>query len=409
MVFPLSNPKPDFESMEKVIKGEEEPKKVHFVEEFADPEIINYIMKNLLEEKFPELDETWPSLGSNSHYQKKIDKYLKNGSFKLIDGEPDIIRLKRDIAFYYRMGFDYVPDLYPWSILPALLTAKLRETVENNKGGARQSNDTANGEFSRGKRNWQEEKSGIVSSWEDFEKITWDKISMDSIGLEEYFKLAEKNLPEGMKMPIVGCLFNPGVVGNFFGFEEFCFFLYEKPDLVKAAIDKFGQLNYELYERAVSFNCVGFMWHADDFAFSSGTMISKAQLKKYVLPWFKKYSELAHKHNKTFWLHACGNMYDLMPELINDIKIDAKHSFEDKILSVIEFKERYGDKVAPLGGVDVDKLCRLPENELRSYCRNILDKCMSGGRYAYGTGNSVANYIPIENYLIMMEEGYNYL
>lgn len=408
MIFPLSDPKPDFQSLEKVIKGEKEPQKVHFVEEFADAEVINYIVQNMMEEDFPELDEMWPSLGSDSHLQKKIDKFLRDGTFKLIDGKPDIIRLKRDIAFYYRMGFDYVPDLYPWTLMPILLTAKLRAEAEN-KGGTRQTKDTANSEFSRGTRNWQEEKTGIITSWEDFEKIQWNKIDMDSIGLEEYFKIAEENLPEGMKMPIVGCLFDPGVVGSFFGFEDFCYFLYEKPDLVKATFDKFGQVNYELYERAISLDCVGFMWHADDFAFSSGTMISKDQLKQYVLPWFKKYSELAHKHNKTFWLHACGNMYDLMLELINDVKIDAKQSFEDKILSVIEFKERYGDKVAPLGGVDVDKLCRLPEKDLRSYCRNILDKCMLGGRYAYGTGNSVTNYIPLRNYLIMMEEGYNYL
>lgn len=408
MVFPLRNPQPDFESMEKVIRGEKKPDRVHFAEEFVDPEIINYIVQNMMEEKFPELDEVWPSLGSDSHLQRKIDKFLIDGTFKLIDGEPDIIRLKRDIAFYHRMGFDYVPDLYPWSLLITFLTAKLR-VKKGKRSSIRQVEDTANKELSKGIRNWQEEKSGIITSWKDFEEIQWDKVDMDCFGLEEYFEFAQRNLPEGMKMPIVGTLFDPGVVGNFIGFEDLCYFLYEKPDLIKAIFDKFGQINFELYERAASLDCVGFLWHADDFAFSSGTMISKTQLKKYVLPWFKKYSELAHKNNKTFWLHACGNMYGLMPELINDIKIDAKQSFEDKIMPVTEFKDKYGNEVAPLGGVDIDKLCRLPEPELRNYCKNILDKCMTGGKYAYGTGNSVANYIPIKNYFIMMEEGYNYL
>jgi len=54
-----------------------------------------------------------------------------------------------------------------------------------------------------------------------------------------------------------------------------------------------------------------------------------------------------------------------------------------------------------LGGVDVNKLCRLKEKELRPYVRDILDKCMPGGGYALGSGN----YIPIENYLIMLDEG----
>ena len=58
MVFPLSDPKPDFESMEKVIKGEKKPEKVHFVEEFVDAEVANYIVQNMMEEDFPELDET---------------------------------------------------------------------------------------------------------------------------------------------------------------------------------------------------------------------------------------------------------------------------------------------------------------------------------------------------------------
>jgi uroporphyrinogen decarboxylase len=70
-----------------------------------------------------------------------------------------------------------------------------------------------------------------------------------------------------------------------------------------------------------------------------------------------------------------------------------------------EFMRRYGDRVGVLGGVDVDKMCRSSEEEIRSYVRGILDECMPGGRYALGTGNSVANYIPIENYLAMLEEG----
>ena len=56
----------------------------------------------------------------------------------------------------------------------------------------------------------------------------------------------------------------------------------------------------------------------------------------------------------------------------------------------------------------VAKNLRYEEKELRIYIRGILDQCMPGGRFAFGTGNSVANYIPLKNYLIMLEEGWNY-
>ena len=35
----------------------------------------------------------------------------------------------------------------------------------------------------------------------------------------------------------------------------------------------------------------------------------------------------------------------------------------------------------------------------------VLDVMMPGGGYCLGTGNSVANYIPLDNYLAMVDEG----
>ena len=42
---------------------------------------------------------------------------------------------------------------------------------------------------------------------------------------------------------------------------------------------------------------------------------------------------------------------------------------------------------------------------MRARVRNTLEVCLPGGRYCLGTGNSVANYIPIANYLAMLDEG----
>ena len=61
-----------------------------------------------------------------------------------------------------------------------------------------------------------------------------------------------------------------------------------------------------------------------------------------------------------------------------------------------------------IGGVDVDKLTRYDEKSLRMYIREILQVCTEGGRYVFGSGNSIANYIPVKNYLIMLEEAQNW-
>ncbi len=93
-----------------------------------------------------------------------------------------------------------------------------------------------------------------------------------------------------------------------------------------------------------------------------------------------------------------------MDYLIEDVGIYAFHSFQDVIIPVAEFRRRCGHRIATLGGVDMDKLVCLDEGNLRKYVRDILDDCMPRGRYALGSGNSIANFIPIENYLVMLEE-----
>jgi len=405
--FPLKEPKPDFETLEKVLLGKAEPKRVHFVEEFADVEVIDYIVQNMMEEEFPSLDETWASAGSDSHLLEKTQKFLAGGALKLIDGEPDKIRIKRDIAFYYRMGFDYFPDLAPWFLMGVMIGALMRQQ-ELSGGGSRDAPDTAVEELSRGARHWQEEKSGLIRCWDDFEKIPWDCVDLDMLDIDEYYAFVARHLPEGMTVSAVGCVFDPGLIGTFFGFEDFCMLLYEDPELIRAVTEKWGQLNLDLYERMLPHDCVGFMWHADDLGYKSQTIISPTHLREYILPWLREYADLAHRHGKMVWLHSCGNIYSIMEDLIEDVRIDAKQSFEDSIMPITDFMDTYGDRVAGLGGVDMDKLCRLDEPELRTYCRFILDHCMPRGRFAYGTGNTVANYVPIDNYLIMMDEGYTY-
>jgi hypothetical protein len=62
----------------------------------------------------------------------------------------------------------------------------------------------------------------------------------------------------------------------------------------------------------------------------------------------------------------------------NDVKINAKHGFEDNIEYIGEAKQQYGDKIAVLGGMDVDFLCRSEESATHKRIRETVDACPSG-------------------------------
>ena len=79
--------------------------------------------------------------------------------------------------------------------------------------------------------------------------------------------------------------------------------------------------------------------------------------------------------------------------------------FYNEVSDAVAAKHTYGQRVGLLGGIDVDFLCRENERAIRKRVRNTLDTCMPGGGYCLGTGNSVANYIPLNHYLTMLDEG----
>ncbi len=61
--------------------------------------------------------------------------------------------------------------------------------------------------------------------------------------------------------------------------------------------------------------------------------------------------------------------------------------------------------MTPLGGLDVDRIWRGTEAEVRAYARSTIEACFSDGYWALGTGNSLTDYMPVENYLAVLDEG----
>ena len=248
-------------------------------------------------------------------------------------------------------------------------------------------------------RQWVNEHQGLIKSHADFAAYPWPtQAELDFTAAEA----AQTVLPNGMGL--VG--FSGGVLewsSNLLGLEAMMLLLYDDPDLVRAVVDRVGQTIYEAFSLFCEMQHVFALWLGDDMGFKTATLLQPQHLRQYILPWHKRYAELAHRTGRLFLLHSCGHVESLMPDLIAQVHIDAKHSFEDVITPVEEFKQRWGTRVAVLGGVDVDLLSRGTEDDVRRRTEQILTACASGGGYACGSGNSITNYIPPANYVAMIQ------
>jgi uroporphyrinogen decarboxylase len=250
-------------------------------------------------------------------------------------------------------------------------------------------------------RGWADEHEGMIGNWDDFERYPWPRVEDVDFFPYEYLN---EHLPDGL-----------GLIANHSGgmlehltrlmsYEGLAFGLYDNPDLVAAIVDRVGGLMESFYQHLLTLDRLIAIFPGDDMGFRSATLVSPQHLRAYILPWHRRFAEMAHERGLPYFLHSCGNVEQIMEDLIADVGIDAKHSFEDAIIPVEDFQARYGDRIAVLGGMDVHRLSMHTPAQVRQHVRFLIETCGSRGRYAVGSGNSIPSYIPVENYLAMVDE-----
>ena len=245
---------------------------------------------------------------------------------------------------------------------------------------------------------------GPIRSWRDFETYPWPRLQdVDFTGIE----WLERNLPDNMAMWAMTYLFQQ--VSNLLGFEPLCLLLYEDRELVRAVTEKVGNFYVEFTDRFCQYGRAGAINVGDDMGHKAGTFVAPGDLRDIFLPWHRRIIATAQGHGKLGFFHVCGQVEAIMDDLIDTVGIDAKHSTQDVVETIQRSKERWGRRVALLGGVDIDFITRAQPDQVRNYARLILDACAGDGGFALGLGNWVADSIPIENYLAVQAAAREYM
>jgi uroporphyrinogen decarboxylase len=351
---------PDVHEMTDILFRRRMPRRIHHVELFLDKEIKEAVCARF--ELAPELNKSDP----------------------LFDA-------KRDATLHAFLGYDmFRVGVARKTVFPTS-TVSTRDT-------------TILPAQERASRDWQEEHVGPIQGWKDFEKYHWPRVAEIDFSPLEWL---ETNLPANMGcFELTAHVFE--ILSFLLGYETLCYFVVDQPDLVDAVLDKVGSFYVDFTRALADFSKITVLWGSDDMGFRSGTMMSPDFLRRKILPWHKSCAQIARTKGKPYLLHSCGKLDEIMDDLIDDVGMDGKHSFEDAILPVTEAKKLYGDRISLLGGIDMDFLCRSKESDIRQRVRDTLDTCMKGGGYCLGTGNTAANYVPLDNFLAMIDEGRRY-
>ncbi|WMJ22224.1 uroporphyrinogen decarboxylase family protein [Paludicola sp. MB14-C6] len=246
----------------------------------------------------------------------------------------------------------------------------------------------------------------IIKTRDDFEKYPFEEV------IHNYYRIYAEQLcalrevmPQGMKA--IGGVGNGifEVVQDLVGYMDLCYLSADDPDLYEDLFAKIGDVNLSIWERFMrefgDIYCV--LRFGDDLGYKSSTMLNEEDVKRLIIPQYKRIINVVHSYNKPFLLHSCGNIFNVMDDLINVAGINAKHSNEDQIAPFPIWVEKYGDKIGNFGGIDTDAVCRLDKPTMKDYILEVIHKSKGHGGFAFGSGNSIPDYVPLDNYLYMVE------
>jgi len=136
---------------------------------------------------------------------------------------------------------------------------------------------------------------------------------------------------------------------------------------------------------------------ADDCAYKNRPIYSPEFYREFILPYFKKLVDMAHRKDKVLIFHSDG-FVEPYYNLFIEIGLDAHQSLEPVAgMDLKHLKETYNDKLSLIGNIDVSRL--IPYGTTQEVVETVK-KCLKdgapGGGFIFSTCSDLTNSCKLE-------------
>ncbi len=148
-------------------------------------------------------------------------------------------------------------------------------------------------------------------------------------------------------------------VMDLLGMENYMIKMYTNPELVEAVTEKVCSFYYEANGRffeAAGDRVDGFFF-GNDFGTQLDLICGLEQFDRFILPWFKRFTEQAHAYGYQAILHSCGAISKVIERLI-DAGVDCLHPLQAQArdMHAEKLARDFKGRIAFMGGVDTQQL-----------------------------------------------------
>jgi len=167
------------------------------------------------------------------------------------------------------------------------------------------------------------------------------------------------------------------VLMELFGMENYMVKMYTHPDVVHAVTDRVCTFYYEANARfyARAGRLIDALFFGNDFGTQLDIICGPKQFDEFILPWFRKFTDQAHRHGYQVILHSCGSIYKVIDRLI-DAGVDCLHPLQARArnMDAETLARHFKGRIAFMGGIDTqDLLVNATPEQVRTEVRRVRD------------------------------------
>lgn len=245
-------------------------------------------------------------------------------------------------------------------------------------------------------------KKEQIIDWFDTYGWQHDK-KTSNINIEEYKKCVQQFGDKICFVPQIGGVQLFESLWPMMGFARFSYYCRKEPELIHKLVETRKQAQLNILDKLEKLDPIA-IFGGDDLGQKGRSMISPAVFRKYFKEPYREIFDRVHDMGAIIYIHSCGNMTDLLPDMI-DAGLDGWQSLEpDSLIDHATIKKKYGDKFIFVGGINQSYMTEpnVGPKEVETHVKEQIKKLGAGGGYVAGPAHDYLN-VSLDNVLALRD------
>lgn len=190
------------------------------------------------------------------------------------------------------------------------------------------------------------------------------------------------------------------------GTQNFFLYLYDEPELIEGVLNGLTEY-YTALGKNVAALGVDLIRVGDDIGAQQGMMFDPDAWRQLAKPRFAYMFEQFRKVNRDVYIkfHSCGDYSPIMGDEVElGVNLSGLMQPVGGNRDQARVKRAFGDKIAMIGGLDVQRLLpRGQVEEVRAGVLEVMKNLAVGGGYIFSPAHYILADVPVQNIWAMLE------